>query len=41
MVLEEEFKFSISDDDCERLLTVGELVQYLYRRVQEIGAKSG
>ena len=39
MALEEEFEFSIPDDDCECLMTVVELVEYLYRRVQETGGK--
>ena len=38
MALEEEFEFSIPDD-CERLMTVGELVQYLSRRVEETGGE--
>ena len=34
MALEEEFRFSIPDADCERLVNIADLVRYLHERVQ-------
>jgi len=36
MLMEDRFGINISDDDAEKLLTVGDVVDYIYRQLQEI-----
>lgn len=41
MACEEEFGIEISDEDAERLITVGDVVGYLTRRVGAAASVSG
>lgn len=36
MTIEDEFEIEISDEDAEKLLTVGDVVDYIQRRLQAV-----